>query len=75
MLLMHQHSPAAHDGGHMMAMQHVQAQHVTFAIAGGGIAIAKGLSEVRTQWQGVFLRSWPLLLIGLGVLLIRYAET
>jgi hypothetical protein len=75
MLLQHQHSVGGHDAAHMAAMQHVQAEHVSFAIAGGGIAIAKGLSEVPIKWQGLFLRSWPLLLIALGVLLIRYAET
>jgi len=45
-----------------------------FSIVGGGVGVVKGLSELRTRWQAVFLKSWPLLLIILGVLLMRYNE-
>ncbi len=46
-------------------------QHLRFAIVGGGVGIVKGLSELRTRWQAVFIKCWPLLLIILGILLMR----
>jgi hypothetical protein len=63
-----------HGADHMTVMARIQAEHLNFAIAGCGIGVVKGLSELRTRWQRVFLKSWPLLLIVLGVLLLRYVE-
>lgn len=74
MLLFHEHHGGMHGADHMMVMNRIQAQHLRFAIVGGGVGIVKGLSELRTRWQAVFIRCWPLLLIILGILLMRYTE-
>ncbi len=74
MLLFHEHHGGMHGADHMMVMNRIQAQHLRFAIVGGGVGIVKGLSELRTRWQAVFIKCWPLLLIILGILLMRYCE-
>ncbi len=74
MLLFHEHHSGMHGVDHMTVMKRIQAEHLGFAIVGGGVGVVKGLSELRTHWQAVFLKSWPLLLIILGVLLMRYTE-
>jgi putative copper resistance protein D len=74
MLLFHEHHSGMHGADHMTVMQRIQAEHLNFAIVGGGIGVFKGLSELRTRWQAVFIKSWPLLLVILGVLLMRYTE-
>jgi hypothetical protein len=59
---------------HMVVMQHIQKEHRGFAIAGFGIALAKGLSEIQWSWRYIFNKIWPVLLITLGVLLMLYTE-
>ncbi|HEX2665196.1 MAG TPA: hypothetical protein VHM93_20365 [Candidatus Acidoferrum sp.] len=71
MLLFHEHRSGAHGLDHMVVMRHIQAEHLNFAIAGGGIGVVKGLSELHTRWKPFFTKSWPLLL---GVFLMRYTE-
>jgi hypothetical protein len=74
MLLFHHHQAGMHGPDHMALMQHIQKEHRGFAIAGGGIALAKGLSEIRWNWRDTFKKIWPMLLIVLGVLLLLYTE-
>lgn len=74
MLLFHEHHSGAHGADHMLVMRRVQAEHLNFAIAGGGIGVVKGMSELHTRWKPIFTKSWPLLLIVLGVFLMRYTE-
>ena len=74
MLLFHEHHTGMHGVDHMALMRRIQVEHLQFAMAGSGIGVVKGLSELRTRWQAVFMRFWPLLLIVLGVLLMRYTE-
>jgi len=74
MLLFHEHHSGMHGVDHMTVMKRIQAEHLGFAIVGGGVGVVKGLSELRTRWQALFLKSWPFLLIILGVLLMRYTE-
>jgi len=74
MLLFHEHHSAAHNIDHMAVMRRIQAEHLNFAITGGSVGLVKGLSELRTRWQSIFIKCWPLLLIVLGVLLMRYTE-
>lgn len=74
MLLFHEHHSGIYGVDHILVMRRIQAEHLNFAIAGGGIGVAKGLSELRTRWKAIFTKSWPLLLIVLGVLLMRYTE-
>ncbi len=74
MLLFHEHHTGMHGVDHMTVMKRIQSEHLNFAVVGGGVGLAKGLSELRTRWQAVFIKSWPFLLIVLGVLLMRYTE-
>jgi copper resistance protein D len=74
LLLFHHHSGGMHGAHHMETMHHIKAEHLGFSIVGGGVALTKGLSEVRGRWQGVFKKIWPSLLIVLGVLLMLYTE-
>lgn len=74
LLLFHEHHSRIHGADHMTVMARIQAEHLNFAIAGCGVGVVKGLSELHTRWQTVFLKSWPVLLIVLGVLLLRYVE-
>ena len=63
-----------HGAHHMETMEHIKAEHLSFSIAGGGVALTKGLSEIRGRWQGVFQKVWPSLMIVLGILLMFYTE-
>jgi len=74
LLLFHEHHTGMHGADHMSTMARIQAEHLGFAITGFGIGAFKGLSEVPTPWQKIFARLWPLLMIGLGVLLLFYRE-
>src|SRR5438874_5270486 len=38
---------------HLAVMRRVQAEHLHFAIAGGGIGVVKGLSELPTPWKAI----------------------
>ena len=75
MLPLHQHATDMSGMHNMGAMQRIQSEHTAFAITGSAIAVLKGLSELRTRWQLVFLKSWPVGLIVLGVQLLSYVET
>lgn len=59
---------------HMELMARIQAQHLSYAVAGIGVGLAKGSAEVKTRFQAGFGKVWPLLLIVLGVLLMFYRE-
>jgi putative copper resistance protein D len=74
MLLFHEHHPGMHAPDHMAVMARVQSEHLNFAVAGFGIGLLKGLSEVPSRWQIVLAKLWPLPVIGLGVLLLLYRE-
>jgi hypothetical protein len=74
MLLFHEHHPGMHGADHMIVMARVQAEHLNFAVAGFGIGLLKGLSEVRSRWQILLARIWPIALIALGILLMLYTE-
>jgi hypothetical protein len=74
LLPFHEHHTGMRGARHMSAMARIQAEHFSFAITGFGIGAFKGLSEVPTRWQALFARLWPLLMIGLGVLLLLYRE-
>src|SRR6266481_8879529 len=73
-LLFHEHHSGRHGVDHVIAMKRIQAEHFNFAIVGASVGVVKGLSELRTRWQSVFIKFWPLLLVILGVLLMRYTE-
>jgi copper resistance protein D len=74
MLLFHEHHSGMHGVDHMTVMKRIQAEHLNFAIVGCSVGVVKGLSELRTRWQVALIKAWPLLLLILGVLLMRYTE-
>jgi copper resistance protein D len=74
LLLFHEHDSGAHAADHMAIMQRIQSQHLGFAVTGFGIGLTKGLSEVRINWQSIFAKLWPALMIVLGLLLLLYRE-
>lgn len=75
MLLFHEHSPEMMAGmDHMSTMAHIQTEHMAFSIAGFGIGIFKGFSELPTQWKEMFRRFSSALIIVLGALLLVYTE-
>lgn len=74
LLLFHSHDAAMHGPDHMALMAHIQSEHLSFAVTGFGIGLAKGVAEIPTRWQVVFQKLWPALLIVLGVLLLFYTE-
>jgi copper resistance protein D len=74
LLLFHQHEGGMHGPGHMETMSRIQSEHLEYAIMGIGLGIAKALAEIKTRAQTLFATLWPLLMIGLGVLLMFYRE-
>jgi len=74
LLLFHQHEGGMHGPNHMELMARIQSEHLSYAVTGIGIGLAKGLAEVNTRFRGVFSKSWPLLMTVLGVLLMFYRE-
>ena len=74
LLLFHQHSGGMHGADHMERMARIQSEHLSYAITGLGIGLAKALSEMPVNWRSAFSRIWPTLMILLGVLLMFYRE-
>jgi copper resistance protein D len=74
LLLFHEHHTGMHGAEHMSTMARIQSEHLGFAVTGFAIGAFRGLSEVPTRWQVIFAKLWPLLMIGLGVLLLLYRE-
>jgi copper resistance protein D len=73
-LLFHEHRGGMHGAGHMERMARIQTEHHTYTAAGFGIGLTKGLSEIKTNWQPVFNKLWPTIMIALGVMLMFYVE-
>ncbi|MDP9339908.1 MAG: hypothetical protein M3P45_13690 [Acidobacteriota bacterium] len=73
-LLFHDHQGGMHGAGHMERMARIQHEHLSYTVSGFGIGLTKGLSELRTNWQGIFAKLWPSIMIILGVLLMFYVE-
>jgi copper resistance protein D len=74
LLLFHQHEGGMHGTNHMEVMARIQSEHLSYATVGMGIGLAKGLAEIKTRGQRVFSALWPLLMVGLGILLMFYRE-
>jgi len=74
LLLFHQHEGGMHGPDHMERMARIQSEHLSYSIAGIGIALTRSLSEVETNWQKVFSKIWPVLMMVLGILLTFYRE-
>jgi hypothetical protein len=74
LLLFHVHGGKMHGPDAMSAMEHIKMQHFSYAAAGAGIALSKGLSDSRIPARGVFRVLWPLMMLALGALLMIYTE-
>jgi len=74
LLLFHQHEGGMHGPNHMEVMARIQSEHVSYAAVGIGIGLAKVLAEVKMRGQQIFATLWPLLMVGLGILLMFYRE-
>lgn len=74
LLLFHVHNAGMHGAHAMSTMERIQMQHFSYAAAGVGIAVSKGLSDTQLKVRRVFRTLWPLCMIALGVLLMLYVE-
>lgn len=74
MLFFHDHRAGMHGPNHMELMHRIQSEHFSFAIAGFGIGLSKGLAETRFPWKSFFERLFAALLMVLGALLMVYVE-
>src|SRR5256884_186051 len=74
LLLFHVHGGDMHSPHAMETMEHIQKQHRWFAATGLGVALTNGLAGTPQKWQQLFKKTWPVLLIFLGVLLAQYTE-
>lgn len=74
LLLFHVHSVGMHGPDAMNKMERIQMEHFSYAVAGIGIALSKGLSDAPIQGRRKFRAVWPLCMIALGVLLMFYVE-
>ena len=74
LLFFHDHRAGMHGPNPMELMHRIQSEHFSFAMAGFGIALSKGLAETRFPWRSFFERLFPALLMVLGALLMVYVE-
>ena len=74
LLLFHQHEAGMTGPNHLERMARIQTEHLSYSAAGIGVALTRSLSEIDTQWQKVFIKLWPALMIVLGILLTLYRE-
>jgi putative copper resistance protein D len=74
LLLFHQHEAGMHGPDHMGVMARIQSQHLQYAVVGIGLGIAKALAEMKVRRQTLLATLWPLLMAGLGTLLMSYRE-
>jgi hypothetical protein len=73
-LIFHQHEGGMVGPHHMETMARIQSQHLSYTACGLGIGVTKGLSELARDRAGFFAKTWPLLLVVLGTLLMFYRE-
>ena len=73
-LIFHQHEGGMVGEHHMETMARIQSEHLSYTVAGLGIGLAKGLSEMKSRSLAIFGKLWPILMVILGVLLIFYRE-
>jgi putative copper resistance protein D len=73
-LIFHQHEGGMVGEHHMETMARIQSEHLTYTLAGLGIGLAKGLSEIKTRSAAIFGKIWPALMVLLGILLMLYRE-
>ena len=74
LLLFHSHEAGMHGPDHLEKMARIQSQHLSFSLAGIGLALTRSLSGIETHWRRVFTKTWPIVMIVLGILLMLYRE-
>jgi hypothetical protein len=74
LLLFHSHEAGMHGADHLERMARIQREHLSYSLAGIGVALTRSLSEIETQWRKVFTKTWPVLMTVLGILLMLYRE-
>jgi putative copper resistance protein D len=74
LLLFHSHDAGMRGENHMAIHARIQAEHLSYAVTGFCIGLAKGLAGVSSRWQRFFSRLWPTLMVVLGILLLCYVE-
>jgi copper resistance protein D len=74
LLLFHVHGGNMSAPGAMDSMERIKIQHFSYAAAGAGVAVFKGLSDTPFAARKVFRVLWPLAMMVLGVLLMFYTE-
>ena len=74
MLFFHDHRAGMHGPNPMELMHRIQSEHFSYAMAGFGIGLSKGLAETRFPWKGFVEKLFPALLMVLGALLMVYVE-
>jgi copper resistance protein D len=74
LLLFHSHGAGMHGADHLERMARIQSEHLSYSLAGIGVALTRTLSEIETHWRKVFSKTWPALMIVLGILLMLYRE-
>ena len=76
LLLFHQHEAGMHGPDHMQLMARIQSEHLSYAVVGIGIGLSKALADLGSPSPArkIFSSLWPLLMFGLGILLMFYRE-
>lgn len=74
LLVFHTHSGDMSAPNAMETMEHIQAQHTRFAATGLAIAITSIFAVRPQRYQQFCRKTWPLLLVLLGGLLMFYTE-
>ena len=74
LLLFHSHDAGMRGANHMAIHARIQAEHLSYAVTGFAIGLAKGLAGVSSRWQKFFSPLWPTLMVVLGILLLCYVE-
>jgi hypothetical protein len=73
-LIFHHHEGGMVGEHHMETMARIQSEHMTYTISGLAIGLTKGLSEMKSRYAAFFGKTWPTLMVILGILLMFYRE-
>src|SRR5262249_59360493 len=68
LLLFHQHEGGMHGPNHMERMARIQSEHLSYSMAGIGVALTKSLSEIGTHWRKVVGKIWPVFMMSVRIL-------
>ena len=73
-LIFHKHEGGMVGENHIEAMARIRSQHMSYTLSGLAVGVSKGLSELNARSSRIFAKLWPVLLVGLGILLMFYRE-